>query len=194
MATLTGEILGPAWPSIEDGERTDRGFEHFLTLVFRPLVFAIGDGFELRLDVPARETWVVEYLDWDWTNGGAPLVVWTSAELLRELRHGQIKDSSQPAADWFPGNQVIDRTLYGVPGTDEEVGVVHRSQMQEDIGGLRPRSRWGFDWINTTVAATAELFLRMQVLRIPLAKERYWTEQDMGNALTRIEELGRRAN
>lgn len=194
MAVQNRVVKGDEWPSILDGERTDRGFEHFLRLTWTPNL-ALNDDFEVRLVVPRRETWIVEHMAWDWT-GGDP-VTWTSGEVLRELRQGQRKRYSPNPHDWLPMSvlEVIDRTLYTIPVADEELGNVNRSQMESDVCGVPGDTKWGFDWINiTAAAATAELRLWLQVIRIPLAKERHWTEPDMKNALTRIEELARRVS
>lgn len=193
MATHTGLLIGTDWPSIEDGERTDRGWEHLLQPTWT-WTLGIGDDVELRLVVPARESWIVEYVGWEWS--AAPAPVWTSALILRELRRGQQRRLLVNPFDWRPmgGTLARDRTLYTIPGTDEEIGEVNRSQMETDVCALRGEARWGFNWVNETTGGVFILGLWLLVVRIPLAKERHWDKKDMANALTQIEGLGRRVS
>jgi hypothetical protein len=190
MPTLTAEVKGPEWPSILDGERCDRGWEHFFKMEF-PWTPAIGDNVELRFVVPARETWLVEHLNWAWS----PQPGWASAEILRHLTSGQYKEFGV-GTDWTPWVPGLGRrrTLYTIPGTDEDLGNVNRSQLVTDLSGLRADARWGFNWIGAIAGGATALFLEMLVVRIPLAKQRYWTKKDMANALTQIEGLGRRVS
>ena len=192
MALLKVEVKGDAWPSIMDGERTDRGWEHFLQPQWSVLL-AAADNVQARFQVPGREVWFLEYLRWQWT--AVPTAPeWTTAELLRELRTGQLRQPNK--VEWVPlaAAQGIDRTLYTIPPAEARAGLVQRSGIERHVCGLGPEARWGFNWLDSSVADTCDLQIWMQVVRIPLAKERHWTKQDMGNALTRIEELGRRVS
>lgn len=193
MALHTGQVGATDWPSIIDGERTDRGYEHFLQLI-QGWSIATGDSVSFRLVVPLRETWVIEWMRWRWS-GGTP--VWTSGALVRDLVGPQrARPSPPPFSPWSPLSGTEKRTLYTMPTTDEEDGVANRSQIEPHIGGLRGGARVSLDFaVNTTVPTESDdLNLSIQVVRIPLAKERAWTKKDMANALTRIEELGRRVS
>lgn len=191
MAVLTGEVKGTDWPSILDGERTDRGQEQFLQIVWDWAIVA-ADDVQVRLVVPLRETWLVEYAVWTWASSPG----WTSAQVLRELRQGQYLDLVPPPTPWQPmsATAVHKRILYPIPSGDKDSGNVHRSQMETDLGGLRQGARWGFDWLGAVGPSAPQLTLSLQVVRIPLAKGRTWTEKDMANALTQIEGLGRRVS
>lgn len=192
MTVHEGEIKGTEWPSILDGERTDRGWEHYLVPTTASFGIAISDDAKIRLVVPLREVWIVEYLAWEWGLGDP---VWSSGKILRNLNEGMAR-TFPPAADWAPMNALAarDRTLYSIPSGEEVLGNVGRAGLVTDVGGLRPGARWGFDFLGATAAVTSALSLRLLVVRIPLAKQRNWTKLDLANALTRIEELGRRVS
>jgi hypothetical protein len=192
MAVYTITVPRDEWPSIEDGRETDRGWEHFLVLRHLYQGVIIGDDAKIRLVVPPRESWIVEYVEWSWVASPA----WTSAQLMRELRHGQVRRFEPTAGEWSPIPAVgfIDRVIYSIPAADEEAGSVARAGILTDICGLRPGAKWGGDWFGATAAGDFEFTLSLQLVRVPEARPRGWTEKDMANALTRIEQLGRRVN
>ena len=147
----------------------------------------------MRFRVPRREVWFIEYLQWQWS--AVPAAPdWTSAEILRELRAGRLRQPNR--AEWEPQSfaQGIDRTLYTIPGADDTTGNLQRSDLERHVCGLGPDAVWGFDWYDSTVADTCTLQVWMQVVRIRLAVVRAWTKKDMANALTRIDELARRVS
>lgn len=189
MPVQTALVKGDEWPSILDGDECDRGFEHFLRFQFF-WTLAIADDIEVRLVVPPRETWAVEYINWEWTATPG----WGSAEILRQVT-GQYKnfDAGTP---WVPieGPASRKRTLYTIPGADEDVGLVNRSQLVTDLSGLRAGARWGFDWIGAIAAGGSSLFVEMLVTRIPVARERNWDREGVGKALTAVEQLARRVS
>lgn len=193
MTVHEAEIKGTEWPSIIDGDRTDRGWEHYLVMNTASLTIAIGDDAKVRLIVPPRETWLVEHMSWEW---GLADPLWTSGLILRHLWEG-VEGAFVPAPiAWAPMNLLAarDRPLYSIPSGEEVLGDADRSELVTDLGGLRAGARWGFDWINATAAVGSALQLRILVVRIPVGRERSWSKKDLANALTRVEEIGRRVS
>ena len=190
------EFAGDLWPSIEDGERTDRGWEHYLRM-FWEWNIGLNETVNLRLVVPPREAWIIEYVSWRWS-GVVAGPTWTSAKMVRELRRGlawrKLLASQTP---WEPMALALEqRTLYSVPTTDEEIGRVNRSQIEPHLCGLRPGAAWGFDWLDNTIVATEAdtVELALHVIRIPVATPRVWSMKDMENTLTAIDEMSRRVS
>lgn len=193
MTVHEAEIKGTEWPSIIDGDRTDRGWEHYLVMNTASLTIGIGDDAKVRLIVPPRETWLVEHMSWEW---GLADPLWTSGLILRHLWEGAEGAFVPSPIAWAPMNLLAarDRTLYDIPSGEEVLGRVNRSALVTDLGGLRPGARWGFDWINATAPVLSALQLRVLVVRIPVARERTWSKKDLANALTRVDEIGRRVS
>lgn len=179
-----------AWPLIEEGRRTDRGYEHLLRLDFQTYTDT-GDTVSVHIHTRRAESVVLVYIKAvKWT---APGTGWTLIQ-VDELLHG--------------GQATFGRTDYdlGTVWTDLPDGDVRSLLAAQAIatpiwlsdlktGVFSELSRLRIRLSEPGLLVPPEMIqwrLLLSLIRIPYAKPRAWTEEDMARAVEATDEISRR--
>lgn len=193
MAVVIVRLPTAGWPRLDSefGRRTERGWEHVLR--FKKQVVGPGaDGLIFELRTPELETCVLCWFELSIPLYAGPDDGWSNLYMVHGFEEAvQFADSEgwEPiAVRDLPGQSLLpiaQGPIQGAPRTvwlpDMKVGVFH-SGSRITLGMDTPTDNTSSWWTQ----------LDLCFLRIPLAKPRAWTEEDMARAVEATDELSRR--